>query len=138
MSKPVIVANCKRIGYVKLQLVINDVPCTHIHLPNVWDVNIPLECLKTDSLGRIVLFDIPSTPDDYIGSRCMNKPSAKHGPIDIVQCFRCKTWPSIAQEWIFRQRLFGWPLTNTIQEIASLGCFVVRKGHPYSSDKDLE
>ncbi|CAG2235709.1 unnamed protein product [Mytilus edulis] len=100
-------------GYVKLQLVINDVPCTHIHLPNVWDVNIPSECLTTDSLGRIVLFDIPSLPDNYIGSRCMNKPSEKHGPIDIVQCFR--------------QRLFGRPLTNAIQEIASLGCVVVKK-----------
>lgn len=123
-------------GYVKLQLVINGVPCTHIHWPNGCDVNIPLGCLRIDSLGRIVLFDTPSYFE--YGLRAKNKPATKLGLIDMVVCLRCKTWPLIAREWLCRRRLYGWPTKDFIQENTSLGFFVVKKGHPFSSEKDLE
>ncbi|CAG2235708.1 unnamed protein product [Mytilus edulis] len=125
-------------GYAKLQLVMNGVPCTHIHWPRVSDINIPLKCLTTDSLGRMVLFDIPSIYGVNCGSRWANKPATKFGTIDTVVCFRCKTWPAIAKEWLFRHRLYGWPSQEIIQEIKSLACFVVKKGHPLSSEIDLE
>ncbi|XP_052083849.1 uncharacterized protein LOC127721205 [Mytilus californianus] len=56
----------------------------------------------------------------------------------MVWSYRCKQWPADAQEWLTRRRYNGWPTEYTINELKSLGYFVVRKGHPSSSEIDLE
>lgn len=126
-------------GYVKLQLVINGEPCTDQHMHIVRGVT-RKGCFKTDKTGRIVLFDFAKADGVHVFTRSKNKPALKSekNPFDIVRCFRCKTWSSIAQDWLSRHRLYGWPTTDTIQELNSLGFFVIKKGHPLSSEIDLE
>ncbi|CAC5364795.1 unnamed protein product [Mytilus coruscus] len=85
----------------------------------------------------------PESENDHIFRRPKNKPAEKSENyynlnVDMVKSYRCTTWPTMAQEWLSRHRSFGWPTTDTIQELKSLGFFVVRKGHPLSTDIDTE
>ncbi|CAC5399318.1 unnamed protein product [Mytilus coruscus] len=133
-------------GYVKLQLVARCVPIMSKHWPAIC---VPCPGIKpfftTDKFDRIVLSGILTENLDKcpLLSRAKNKPAAKleNYPtinIDVVQCYRCKTWPTMANEWLSRQRCYGWPTTKTIEELKLLGSFVVRKGHPFSPEIDLE
>ncbi|CAC5364794.1 unnamed protein product [Mytilus coruscus] len=106
-------------GYVKLQLVMSGVPCTSMH----WSY-LRNDIYKTDRLGRIVLFDLPTLNNVFMFSRSKNKPALKS--------------ENIAQEWLSRQRVFGWPSDDTINELKSYGFFVIKKGHTLSSEIDLE
>ncbi|CAC5399325.1 unnamed protein product [Mytilus coruscus] len=72
-----------------------------------------------------------------------NKPALKtknyHGTsVDNNIVCQFKTWPTLAQEWISRDRLFAWPTNSMVQQLSLLGFFVVKKGHPLSPEKDLE
>ncbi|VDI69335.1 Hypothetical predicted protein [Mytilus galloprovincialis] len=133
-------------GYVKLQFVACCVPIELKHWPAIcahWPGVAPF--FTTDKFDRIVLIGILS---ENLGkcpllSRAKNKPAAKleNYPsikLDMVQCYRCKAWPTIANEWLTRHRCYGWPTTKTIEEMKLLGFFVVRKGHPFSPEIDLE
>lgn len=129
-------------GYVKLQLVFNGEPCMS-DLP--WVFSPHKSCFKTDKLERIVLCDLITKLEGNCPfvSREKNKPSAKvenfyHYNADTVVCYQCKTWPAVANEWLSRRRCYGWPSQKTIDELKSLGFFVVRKGHPFSQEDNLE
>ncbi|XP_071139104.1 uncharacterized protein [Mytilus edulis] len=128
-------------GYVKLQLVYNGIPCTSTD----WHRFIGMhKYLKIDRFGRIVLFDFLMEPyKDDLFSRPKNKPAVKSEKyydlnMDTVISYRCKTWPKEAQEWLSRKRHHCWPSTDMIQELQTLGFFVVRKGHPFSPEIDVE
>ncbi|VDI03789.1 Hypothetical predicted protein [Mytilus galloprovincialis] len=76
-------------------------------------------------------------------ARAKNKPAKTRmfnddSICDLVGCYRCRTWPTVAREWFSRDRLYGWPSKDIIQELKSLGFFVVKKGHPFSSEADFE
>lgn len=126
-------------GYVKLQLVIERVPCISIHWPFLRN-KVRKGVFKNDKYGRIVFFDIPIENLHKMFYRLKNKPALKSETLlfENVICYRCSTWPSAAQEWLSRHRIHGYPSENTIQDIKSFGFFVVKKGHPFSSEVDLE
>ncbi|CAG2190834.1 unnamed protein product [Mytilus edulis] len=132
-------------GYVKLQLVKGKTPLTSAHRPSLKD-NFPNmhPCFKIDKSQRLVLCDFLMTYDGkHMFSREKNKPAVKHVNYyglnaDNVISYRCKTWPSMANEWLTRLRVNDWPSKDMIQDMKSLGFFVVRKGHPFSRGTDLE
>lgn len=132
----------KPAGYVNLQLVFNGEPCM-FDLPSAFSSN--QLCFRTDKLKRIILCDlITKLEENYpFASREKNKPSAKvenyfHYNVDTVNCYQCKTWPTEANEWLFRRRRNGWPSKETIDELKLLGFFVVRKSPPFSQETDFE
>lgn len=103
------------------------------------------EYFETDRFERVVLCDLIDVGDKHVPlvSKTANKPAIKLENvfginIDSVVCYRCKSWPTLANEWLFRLRYNGWPTTRTINELKALGFFVVKKGHPYSQEIHLE
>lgn len=99
---------------------------------------------KIDKYGRMFLHEIVQMPEEspFI-SLTKNKPALKtknyYGiSVDNNIACLCKTWPSFAKEWISRDRFLGWPTNSMIQQMSSLGFFVVKKGHPLSPEKDIE
>ncbi|CAG2197355.1 unnamed protein product [Mytilus edulis] len=127
-------------GYCKLQLVFRGIPFTHVQWPfivNPWKTVIYM----LDRSGRVVLYDLPPTYDDkFFFSRSRNKPASKciERNFDMVICYRCKAWPSMADEWLQRHRHYEWPTEDMVLKLKSLGFFVIKKGHPLSSEIDLE
>ncbi|CAG2190824.1 unnamed protein product [Mytilus edulis] len=129
-------------GYVKLQLVTGNGPCSHLDWPYLCFRRLD-RFFKIDKSGKILLFEFLDSENDHVFKRSKNKPAEKSGNyynlnVDMVKSYRCTTWPTMAQEWLSRHRSFGWPTPDTIRELKSLGFFVVRKGHPLSSDIDTE
>ncbi|XP_033726115.1 uncharacterized protein LOC117315823 [Pecten maximus] len=47
---------------------------------------------------------------------------------DDVFALRCPEWPSVASEWISRERHKGWPSPEFISQHTSKGCYVVPVG----------
>ncbi|XP_052083851.1 uncharacterized protein LOC127721206 [Mytilus californianus] len=130
-------------GYVKLQLVNEDIAYTCKHWTNLsreYNMNL----FKIDRMGRIVLSECMRKADPRLLKRTKNKPAdltiGKLSDLktDTVLSYRSKLWPVMATEWLHRRRFYGWPTNETIVELKSLGFFVVRKGHPFSSEIDLE
>ena len=60
------------------------------------------------------------------------------GNTDNVLAFQCKSWPIIANEWLFRNRRFSWPSQTAINSIKDLGCNFVPVGDYNSSTTDLQ
>ncbi|CAG2190822.1 unnamed protein product [Mytilus edulis] len=95
-------------------------------------------------MDRIVLFACTLSGNPKLFARPKNKPAdTTIGQISVlnaddVKSYRCKTWPTMANEWLIRDRSYGLPNEETIEKLKSLGFFVVRKGHPFSSEIDLE
>lgn len=129
--------------HVKLQLVYNGIPLTRVF----WDYlyhRLKTDIYKIDRSERIVFCDFPGyyniCNDSYMFSRSKHKPAAKHssGKIDFVSSYICKTWPSIANEWLDRNRYYEWPTKDMVFKLKSFGVFLIKKGHPFSPEKDLE
>ncbi|XP_052083848.1 uncharacterized protein LOC127721204 [Mytilus californianus] len=137
-------------GYCKLQFVKRSVPYTIRHFSLI-----EIDCkrfFQIDRFERIVLTNFAYDSGERFChfSRPHNKCAAQLGPVfdvkyndtlakcDMVWCYRCKQWPTEAQEWLTRRRYNGWPTKSTFDELKPLGYFVVRKGHPCSSEIDLE
>lgn len=57
---------------------------------------------------------------------------------DIVGAFQYSTWPKVAEEWLERQRLHGWPSREIIETIKLGGCHIVGTSHPQSLRPDIE
>ena len=68
-----------------------------------------------------------------------------HGPCtttvtesyDMANCFRCKTWPKVAQQWIYRARV-EWPHPDLISKIVSYGTLFVPIGQKNSPYEHIE
>ena len=54
-------------------------------------------------------------------------PDLENFSLDRVISVKCPKWPKVATEWLTRERLNGWPLSSTIEEIANQGCHFVTK-----------
>jgi len=108
-------------------------------LPDIYLGYVLVECLN---YGRVT-DDLPSgTVTENILTSAINCKSIvsmyTHGPslsnsifgqeTDLVPHLKCKSWPEIAREWIFRKRCFGWPSQEMINEIVQQGCYIVAVG----------
>ncbi|XP_021341134.1 uncharacterized protein LOC110442048 [Mizuhopecten yessoensis] len=62
----------------------------------------------------------------------------KGGQYDNVMCFPCHSWPSEANEWITRTRLYGWPRQTLIDNIVHHGCHLVPVGDKCSKNTFLQ
>ena len=60
------------------------------------------------------------------------------GSTDNVVAFQCHCWPSIANEWIHRNRNYSWPSPSFLSLIKSNGCHFVPIGEQNSIYRDLE
>ncbi|OWF50902.1 uncharacterized protein LOC110449880 [Mizuhopecten yessoensis] len=56
---------------------------------------------------------------------------------DSVICFPCNSWPKVANEWLTRTRLYGWPSEKLINSIGQSGCHIVPVGDKCSSHDTL-
>ncbi|CAG2187733.1 unnamed protein product [Mytilus edulis] len=130
-------------GYVKLQIVRGKELGTITEL-SFYDRKFK-GLFKIDKCNRILLTEIIGEHKDnkpYM-PRPKNKPAATIGnyngiSIDVVTCYRSKQWPVQANEWLTRHRCNGWLTKDVINELKSLGYFLVRKGHVSSPEKDFE
>ncbi|XP_063436565.1 uncharacterized protein LOC134717997 [Mytilus trossulus] len=138
-------------GYCKLQFVKRSVPYTKQH-DSFIEIDNNKRFFKFDKCERIVLADVAY--NSGAGSRRFSRPHNKcaaqlgacindknndtTGKCDLVWSYRCKQWPADAREWLTRRRYKGWPTQCTINELKSLGYFVVRKGHHSSPEIHLE
>lgn len=67
-------------------------------------------------MGRIVLVDCTALVYEQLLIRPRNRPShvasGKFSSFaaDTVMCYRGKTWPTMAKEWLLRHRFYGWPI----------------------------
>ena len=57
---------------------------------------------------------------------------------DFVYCLHVVSWPTLAQHWICRERINGWPAVSTIKRIVSNGCHVVPIGVPNKTGRGPE
>lgn len=130
-------------GYVKLQIVRGKEPGTITNL-SFYDSHFK-GLFEIDDCKRILLTEIIGEHKDkqtYM-PRPKNKPAATIGnyngiSIDVVTCYRSKQWPVEANEWLTRQRYNGWLTKDVINELKSLGYFLVRKGHVLSIEQNFE
>ncbi|CAC5364793.1 unnamed protein product [Mytilus coruscus] len=139
LEMPFVIENSRsHAGYVTLQLYKDGVPC----LASIFPLDKDIFPLKRGRNDRLFLIESVQLMDPPM-ARAKNKPAMtriynKYDVCDLVGCYRCRTWPTIAREWLSRNRLYGWPPKDMIQELKSLGFFVVKKGHPFSSEADFE
>src|SRR6218665_2154463 len=94
-----------------------------------WDSKI-LECIQ---IGDKQLLKTTDMSAEKAG--CTHSPAVKHArstlpPHDVVECMLCPQWPKEAKNWPNRQRKYGWPATDKIEEIIHNGCHVVFAKHP--------
>ena len=45
--------------------------------------------------------------------------------VDFVEGIRCQNFPKLFTEWIVRERKYGWPSVETIEEIKNTGCELI-------------
>ncbi|XP_033755686.1 uncharacterized protein LOC117338442 [Pecten maximus] len=57
---------------------------------------------------------------------------------DCVSCFKCESWPPVANEWLNRPRHYGWPDKASIYDISQNGCHLVPVGDKASGDAFLQ
>ena len=126
-------------GYCKLQVVQSRIPLTRsllVQLPKTY---------QFDCNDRVVAPAVFATY--YVSSSALYE---AHGPAmaaqgtsriprhDIVGAYRCRSWSNAALEWLDKKRKYGWPSQDLIENMKKLGFFVVKIGHPDSSERDLE
>ena len=138
-----------RPGYVKLQIIHDGVPQTE----NTVGDN-PLDTI-IDHQGRVVLYKrrpgkihvdeikgLNVTTDIVTGTARENIGTTEKivtgTDYEIYHSFRCRSWPKIATKWISRNRHHNWPSRSVIEQIKSLGVFLVPVGSQGSIEKHLE
>ena len=50
--------------------------------------------------------------------------------VDFVESIRCRNFPELFSEWIARERKYGWPSEETIEEIIDTGCELIARLEP--------
>ena len=85
-------------------------------------------------------FEIESTgPAETLYILPLNKSSgqAVHN-IDVTTALKCGIWPSVADEWLTRERPSHWLSSTMVQQIATKGCHLVQVPHSQSQCPDIE
>ena len=141
-----------RPGYVKLQIVNNGVPQTKSteggkttdtaidHQDRVVLCKRRPDKIHVDEIkGLNVTTDIVTgTARENIGTQTTTESKVTGAEYEIYHSFRCRSWPQIATKWISRIRHHNWPSRSVIEQIKSLGVFLVPVGSQGSFEKNLE
>ena len=141
-----------RPGYVKLQIVNNGIPQTKspveekpadtaidhqdrvvlckrrpdkIHVDEIKGLNVTTDIVTGTSKTNIAT-----------GTEMANIVTGTD--YEIYHSYRCRSWPKIATKWISRNRHYNWPSRSVIEQIKSLGVFLVPVGSQGSIEKSLE
>lgn len=64
--------------------------------------------------------------------------SLKTIEIDLTEGIPCTEWPVVAQEWVIRQRMNGWPSERFLSQVRNLPIYVVPVGNRQSGQYSLE
>ena len=124
-------------GYCKLQVLSKGVPQTsdHVNMTDEFGTT-----YKLDQKNRIVACkrQLKGIQAESHGPADTSLPKVLRPATDMVQGYRCQSWPAIAEQWLSRKRHYNWPTQAMIDEAKSLGFFVVPVGHPNSSERDKE
>ena len=134
------------IGYVKLKInfdcfnsLINE------NKPSGW---LPKEIVEKESssvgidsrgiVGHLFPNDMSHGPALLVNDEGEDKRREARVFHDFVYCLHVVSWPTLAQDWICRERLNGWPAVSTIKRIVSNGCHVVPIGVPNKTGRGPE
>ena len=127
-------------GYCKLQVVQSRIPFTRSLVPDQLPEAFQFDCngrvVSTEVLAACYIF--PSALYEAHGPAMAAQATSRLPMHDIVGAHRCRSWSNAALEWLNRKRKYGWPSQDLIENMKKLGFFVVKIGHPHSSERDLE
>lgn len=110
-------------GYVKLAVITPHTPLMHIRE-------------STQRVGGDYFLSSEAfirwfqklNPDGFRHGPCMMERTEQGTDHDRAFCLEFKEWPVYANEWIERERLFGWPSGQLIRKIKSQGCHLMAIG----------
>ena len=124
-------------GYCKLQVLSKGVPQTSDHVNKTDEFG---TTYKLDQKNRIVACkrQLSGILAESHGPADTSLPKVIRPATDMVQGYRCQSWPAIAEQWLSRRRPYNWPPQAMIDEVKALGFFVVPVGHPNSSERNKE
>ena len=142
-----------RPGYVKLQIVNNGIPQIKSAVDETPHVDTAIDhqdrvvlCkrrpdkIHVDEIkGLNAMNDIvigTATKQNATGTATMNIVTGTD--YEIYHSYRCRSWPKIATKWISRNRHYNRPSRSVIEQIKSLGVFLVPVGSQGSIEKHLE
>ena len=128
--------NTTKPGYVKLQYVEKGIPQTALPGQEMY-----LDNFMVDDSNRIVVcrrhYD-PGAVDEQHGPADTVNETPAFSASDLVQSFRCRILPKMAQQWIERIKINSLPCQFSLDKMMTLGAFFVPKGHPYSDHREKE
>ena len=139
-----------RPGYVKLQFVHNGVPETKAsfgrkltykdrtldHQDRVVLCTRRPDKIHVDEVKGLIATTDMVTAKTHAPTDTANTPAGRD--YEIYHSYRCRSWPKIATKWISRIRHHNWPSRSIIEQIKSLGVFLVPVGSQGSYEKSLE
>ena len=114
-------------GYAKLQRVYNGVPVIRS------SDSISIE----DAEEKVIFISLA----EQFGAQVIHGPAVSRKEqinASDVDAYRCRTWPACASEWLTRRRYHNWPSQEQIDKCKTLGCFLMKAGHPRSDEKRLQ
>ena len=117
-------------GYTKLQRLVNGVPQTVFNSSDVYVID------KVDNKGRFVV--CRQRAENVHGPADMFNAEKRYPDQDIVYAYRCQTWPVCGSNWFGRSRYYQWPSAAMMEEMKTLGFFLVGVGHPNSREREKE
>ena len=134
------------IGYVKLKI---NLDCFNSLIkenkPSGW---LPKEIVESEgsSVGidsrslvkHLFPNDVSHGPALLVNDEGEDKRNESRVFHDFVYCLHLVSWPTLAQHWICRERLNGWPAVSTIKRIVLNGCHVVPIGVPNKTGRGPE
>jgi len=122
-------------GFVLLQLLtpLNEIVLTHEAI---------VQYHVTFVLSSLLYRDLTTGPQlgllGFKGHGPCRSGKIRDREIDIAHCFDCKSWPSEAYEYVYRNRLYGWPKKDLLDKIIQNGCHVVPIGDKYSNISHIQ
>ena len=123
-------------GYFKLQYVENGTPQTAKPGQKMY-----LDNFMVDDNNRIVVCRLhydPKAFDEHHGPADTVKATEVYKAGDLVQAFKCKRLPEVAEKWLRRIQNNSWTSSFPIENMKTLGAFFVPVGHPHSQQQEKE
>ena len=139
-------------GYVKLQIVNNGIPQTRStggdeapdtafdHKDRVVLYKRRPEKIHVDEFKglNVTTNIVVGTVRTFTGTENPKEGIMTGADFEKYHSLRCRSWPIIATKWISRNRHHNWPPRSVIEQIKSLGVFLIPVGSQDSIEKDME
>lgn len=123
-------------GYVKLQIVRNGIPLTKADV----GADFP-ERARLDYKGRVVACRLQTRKqlhvDESLGLQATTRMVTANA-FEQWHSYRCRIWPDAMKEWLNRIRHHNWPSRHALEQMKSLGFFLVPIGCRESIEEDTE